>query len=68
MTLEWAKHVYKKTESGGIINTNTLHQEIEQERQLNRIGDMSGDTNPYRELLVNNTEKIKLLLTQIEQW
>ena len=28
---EQARHVYKKVESGGIINTNTLKQEREQE-------------------------------------
>ena len=32
LTEEQVKHVYKKIESGGIINTDTLHQEIEQER------------------------------------
>ena len=62
-----AKHVYKKTESGDIINTETLHQEIEQERQFNRIDDLSGETNPYKELIVNSTEKIEPLLTQMEQ-
>ena len=30
---EQAKHVYKNTESGGIINADKLHQEIEQEWQ-----------------------------------
>ena len=44
----------KKTELGGVINTDTLHQEIEQERQLNRIDYTSGETNPYKELIVNN--------------
>ena len=44
-----------------------MHQEIEQERQLNRIDDRSGDTNPYKELIVNNAEKIEALLTQMEQ-
>ena len=68
MTEEQAKLVYKKIESGGIINADTLHQEIEQERQLNRIDDTSGDTNPYKELIVNNAEKIEPLLTQIKQW
>ena len=29
LTEEQARHVYKKTESGGIINTDTLQQEIE---------------------------------------
>ena len=57
LTEEQARHVYKKTESGSIINTDTLQQEIEQERQLNRIHDTSRDTNPYKELIVNNVEK-----------
>ena len=68
MTEEQAKNVYKKIESGGIINADTLYQEIEQERQLNRIDDASGETNPCKELIVNNAEKIESLLTQMEQW
>ena len=43
-------------------------QEIEQERELNRTDDTNRETNPYRELIVNNTEKIEPLLTQMEQW
>ena len=43
-----------------------MHQEIEQERQLNKIDDMSGDTNTCKELIVNNAEKIEPLLTQME--
>ena len=45
-----------------IINTETLHQGIEQERQLNRTDDTSGDTNPYKELIVNSTEKIRAII------
>ena len=60
--------VYKKTESGEMINTETLQQELEHERQLNRIDDTSGETNPYKELIVNNAEKIEPLLAQMEQW
>ena len=45
-----------------------MHQEIDQERQLNRIDDTSGETNPYKELIVNNAEKIEPLLTQRGQW
>ena len=61
LTEKQARHIYKKMESHGIINTDTLHQEIEQERQLNRIDDMSGGTNPYKELIANNAEKIEPL-------
>ena len=35
-------------ESGSIINTDTLQQEIEQENELNRIDDTSRDINPYK--------------------
>ena len=45
-----------------------MHQDIEQERELNRINDTSRETNPYKELIVNNVEKIEPLLTQMEQW
>ena len=40
----------------------------EQEEQLNEIDDMSGETNPYKELIVNNAEKLEQLMTQMEQW
>ena len=30
--------------------------------------DTSGDTNSYKELVMNNTEKIEPLLAQMEQW
>ena len=29
---------------------------------------MSGDTNPYKELIINNVEKLEPLMTQMEQW
>ena len=35
----------------------TIQQELEQERQLNKIDDTNRETNPYRELIVNNAEK-----------
>ena len=34
----------------------------------NRINDTSRETNPYKELIVNNAEKIVPLLAQMEQW
>ena len=47
---------------------DTIQQEIEQEKQVSRIGDKNGETNPYRELIVNNAEKTESLMTQMEQW
>ena len=67
-TREQASYIYKKVESGEKINIDTIQQEIEQEEQLNKIDNMCGETNPYRELIVNNAEKIEPLMTQMEQW
>ena len=60
LTREQANYIYKKTETGETINTDTIEQEIEQEEH--------GQTNPYHELIVNNAEKIEPLMTQMEQW
>ena len=51
-----------------MINTDTVQQEIEQEKQLDRMDDESDEINPYRKLVVNNTEKIETPMTQMEQW
>ena len=67
LTEEQARHVYKKVESGSIINTETLQQEIEQERELNRMDGTNKEINPYRELMANKAELIEPILTQMEQ-
>ena len=60
--------MYKKVESGGMININTLKQEMEQEYELSRLNDTIRDINPYRELLVNDMEKVKTVLSQMKKW
>ena len=47
---------------------DTIQQEIEQEKQLGRIDDTSGETNSYKELIVNKAERMEPLMTQMEQW
>ena len=68
LTRDQTKYAYKKVEMGEVINANMIQQEIEQEKQLNRIDDESGEINPYRELIVNNMEKLESPTTQMEQW
>ena len=57
LTRDQAKYVYKKVETGKIIKTDTIQQEIEQEKQSNGMDDRNGEINPYRELIVNSAEK-----------
>ena len=68
LTRDQTRYIYKKVETGEMINTETIQQEIEEEKQLGQIDDTSEETNPYKELIVNNTEKIEPLMTQMEQW
>ena len=68
LTREQANYIYKKVQTDEIINTDTIQQEIEQEEQLNRIDDTNSEINPYQELIVNNTERVDPLMTQMEQW
>ena len=49
------------------MNTNMIEQEREQEIQLDKMDDTSKEINPYKELIVNNVEKIEPLMTQMEQ-
>ena len=68
LTREQMKYIYRKVETGEIINTDTIEQEMEQEEQLSKMDDTNGETNPYQELVVNNAEKIETLMMQMEQW
>ena len=49
MTIEQANYVYKKVETGKMINADTIQEEIEQEEQLNRIDYMNREINSYQE-------------------
>ena len=68
LTRDQTRYIYKKVETGEMINTDTIQQEIEQEKQLNKIDDKNGEINPYRELIISNAERTESLMVQMEQW
>ena len=45
-----------------------IKEELDADVELERMDNNSGDENPYKELIVNNTNRIDNALTQIEQW
>ena len=65
---EQTRYMHRQVETGEIINTDMIEQEIDQEKQLSKIDDTNRETNPYQEIIVNNAEKIEPLITQMEQW
>ena len=46
LTRDHARYIYKKVETGEIINVDTVKHEIEQEKQLSQMDDESGEVNP----------------------
>ena len=52
LTRHQTKYIHKKVETGEMINTDPIQQEIEQEKQLGRIDDTSRETNHTKNLLL----------------
>ena len=68
LTRDQARYIYKKVETGESINADMVPQEIDQEKQLSKLDGENGEENTYRELVVNNAERIEMQKTQMEQW
>ena len=63
-----ANYIYRKVESGNLINKSMMRQGIDQDIELDKMDDANGDENLYKVLIVNNTGKIETTLSQMEQW
>ena len=46
LTRDEARHIYKKVETGEIINVDMVKYKIEQEKQLSQMGDDNGESKP----------------------
>ena len=68
LTMKEADYIYRKVELGSLINKNTMKEEIDQDVELDKMDDTSGDKYPYKDLIVNNAVKIENTLSQMEQW
>ena len=68
LTSKQTDYIYKNVELGSLIIKSTMKEEIDSDIELDRMGDNSGDENPYRELIVNNAGKIENTLSQMEHW
>ena len=66
LTVDKARYVYKKVETGNIIRVDTIKQEMDQD--LDRIDDTNEKINPYHEIIVNKAERDNTILSQMKQW
>ena len=61
LTEQQANQVYTKVEEGGIVNVNTLQQELEE-------GIDREDDNPYKRVILNKVYKQDNQIPQAEDW
>ena len=62
-----ARHISKKVESKGIINVDTIKQEIEADKLGSNNTD-EDEINPYHEIITNKVEKENVIMMQMEKW
>ena len=60
LTLRQMNFIYKKVELGSLINKNTMKEELDANVELDRMDDNNRDKNPYRDLVVNNVDRIEM--------
>ena len=48
LTTKQANYVYRKVEFGSLIDKNMMRQEVDQDIELDKMDDASGDENPYK--------------------
>ena len=58
----------QEVELGSLINKHTIKEELDEDIELDRIDDNSGDENPYKELIINNVYRVENVLPKMEQW
>ena len=65
LTKDQTKYIYKKVEQGNLINTETMRQEVEEERLAETKID-SKDDNPYKRVILNKVYKDEPNTTQMK--
>ena len=68
LTTKQANYVYRNVGLENLIKKSTMRQAVDQDVELDKMDDTSGEENPYRELIVNNAGKTETTLSQMEQW
>ena len=51
-----------------MINKNTMKEELSADVELDRMDNNNGDKNPYRDLVVNNVDRVEMSHSPMEQW
>ena len=66
LTKDQAGHTYKKVELEGVVNVDTIKQEIEEDTLSKGYTD-DDEINPYHNIIINNIAKENITTSQMEQ-
>ena len=67
LTEDQARHIYKKVELEGIVNVNTIKQEIEEDK-LSKDNMNDDEVKPYYNIIINNIDRENVITSQMGQW
>ena len=68
LTEDQARFIYKKVEQGSDLNTETMKQEIEQEKMTEMKLSRENESNLYQKVVLNNVYKDEIKTAQMENW
>ena len=66
--MDQSRHIYKKVELGGIVNTETIKQEIKEDKLSKDSINEEEEVNPYHNIIINNIDRENMITSQMEQW
>ena len=67
LTKDQARHIYEKVELEGVVNVDTIKQEIEEDK-LSKDNVDDEEVNPYHNIIKNNIGRENVIISQMEQW
>ena len=67
LTNDQAKHIYEMVQLDGIINVDTIRQEIEEDK-LSKDNIVDDEINSYHNMIINIIDKENTVTSQMEQW
>ena len=68
LTMDQARHIYKKVELEGIVNIDTIQQEIEEDKLSKNNIDDEEEVKPYHNIIISNTDRENVIASQMELW
>ena len=60
------RYIYKKVEQEGMVNIETIKQEIEDDRLNNNNIDNEQEVNPYCSIIINEFDREDIIASQME--